>query len=442
MRTHEFAALKRLVFVSAALLSAATRIAAQATCPASEQVGWLGIDGIICNNCEFGPGYARFGTEPRINNVAPNSPAADILRPGDVISSVNGALITTEDGADRYVNLKPGQSLTLLVRREGQLVTARFNNIPGRCPNEDRVRAATAVGEALAARGIGRGMAGGVAPSMARLQRRGIGLGPGVAAGGFPAHVSRVIFGFGISCSDCEPLKIDRVSNGETTLVWKFNSAPTLYSVETDGPAWRAGLRRGDVITEIDGIDVTREEAGRRFGAVQPGQNVRFTYRRGNDTRTAAVTAVAPAGIVVAASGRDVTATESSIRRMQDLLNDISAKERAEQAFVDRLKSSDDERLRDAVRKYEVDQAEQSRKLRELQAQLAATETRIRPMPGPRLPGGRGGAGSTNTMRYSGHLGSTDIEIRGSRPVLVDESPDEIVIRTGDAEIRLKRRPN
>ena len=47
---------------------------------------------------------------------------------------------------------------------------------------------------------------------------------------------------------------------------------------------------------------------------------------------------------------------------------------------------------------------------------------------------------SANTIRYSGELGNVDIEIRGSRPVVVDESTDEIVIRTGDAEIRLKRR--
>src|SRR5262245_12475066 len=160
MRSHKFAALKRLVFVSGALLTAAARIAAQTACPASEQVGWLGIDGITCNNCEFGRGYARFSTEPRINNIAPNSPAADILRPGDVISSVNGALITTEDGANRYINLKPGQSLTLLVRRDGQLVTARFNDIPGRCRNEDRVRAEYAT--ARAARAAGRGPGGAV----------------------------------------------------------------------------------------------------------------------------------------------------------------------------------------------------------------------------------------------------------------------------------------
>src|SRR5262249_3126703 len=161
--------------------------------------------GISCTNCEFGSGYARFSTEPRINNVAPNSPAAEILRPGDLISSVDGALITTEDGASRYINLKQGQSLTLLVRRDGQLVTARFNNIPGRCPSEDRARAAVAAGKAVA-RGFGGTVS--AAPSMTRLPRRGVALAPTMAAGGFTSHVSRVIFGFGFSCTDCEPLKI------------------------------------------------------------------------------------------------------------------------------------------------------------------------------------------------------------------------------------------
>ncbi len=464
MRSHRFAALKRLVFVSGALVGSVASLAAQTPCPARDQVGWIGIDGIECTNCEFGRGYARFSTEPRIVTIAPGSPAVGVLRTGDYIVSVNGALITTEEGANRFTNLKPGQSPTFLIRREGQLIPARFTSIPGHCPGmgED-VRAAVAAGNAVRARGQGGviaatprpGSQGGALPTpstppeVTRLRpatRPGMVVGtPMAQAGGFASHVSRVIFGFGFSCNGCG-MQVDR-RNGEATMVWTFKSPPVLYSVETEGPAWRAGLRRGDVITQIDGTDITDDEAGRRFGAVQPGQTVRFTYRRDGDTRTASVTAVAPAGVIVAAPASGSSATESSLRRMRELLSEINLKEREEQSLVERLRGTEDESLRRALEKYRVDQVEQTRRLRELQAQLAVTEVRVRDAtaaPGARAGIGRGGVASanSNTIRYSGHLGDTDIEIRGSRPVVVDESPDEIIIRTGDAEIRIRRREN
>jgi hypothetical protein len=234
-------------------------------------------------------------------------------------------------------------------------------------------------------------------------------------------------------------------SSGEATLVWVFRSPPELYSVEADGPAWKAGLRRGDVITHIDGIEITKEEAGRRFGAVQPGENVRFTYRRGNDSQTVTVTAGAPAGVVAAVAGGRIstTQTEEGLTRMRQLLTELAAQERQEQALLNQMRESGDERLRETLEKYRTEQAEQLRKLSELQAQLTRTETRVRDLvPTRPAPGGRGGVASANanTIRYSGGLGNVEIEIRGSRPVVVDESTDEIIIRTGDAEIRLKRR--
>jgi len=134
--------------------------------------------------------------------------------------------------------------------------------------------------------------------------------------------------------------------------------------------------------------------------------------------------------------------TEASLTRMRQLLTELASKERAEQELLQKMQETGDERLRETIEKYRVEQAEQVRKLRELQEQLARTEPRVREVV-PSRSSGRGGAmagPSANTIRYSGELGNVDIEIRGSRPVVVDESTDEIVIRTGDAEIRLKRR--
>jgi membrane-associated protease RseP (regulator of RpoE activity) len=441
MSSHRSAAPRRLISLAALLLAATAAASAQTACPVTEQVGWLGIDGIECSNCEFGPGYARFSTEPRVTSVAPGSPAMGQLRAGDLIVSVNGALITTEEGASRYTNAKPGQDLTVLVRRDGQLVTTRFTNIPGRCPSEKESRPAFA--SARARRG-GALTPPPVPPSPPGARVGGFG-GRIAMAGPGPtftlSRVSRVVFGFGISCSDCT-MQVDR-SSGEATLVWVFKSPPELYSVEVDGPAWKAGLRRGDVITQIDGIEITKEQAGRRFGAVQPGENVRFTYRRGNESQTVSVTAGAPAGVVSALSPArlSTTQTEESLTRMRQLLTELAAKERQEQALIDQLRHSGDDKLNEALQKYRTEQADQLRKLREIQAQLTRTEVRVRELAPVRAAPGRGGMNpNANTIRYSGELGNIDIEIRGSRPVVVDESVNEIIIRTGDAEIRLKRR--
>jgi hypothetical protein len=95
-------------------------------------------------------------------------------------------------------------------------------------------------------------------------------------------------FGFGISCN----CALRRARGGESA-VWEFNDPPEVYSVEAGSPADRAGLRRGDVLLEIDGIELTTDEGGRRFGAVEPGQEVRFTYRRGGETGSVTIGAVA-----------------------------------------------------------------------------------------------------------------------------------------------------
>jgi C-terminal processing protease CtpA/Prc len=86
-------------------------------------------------------------------------------------------------------------------------------------------------------------------------------------------------FGFGISCN-CEV----RTGSAESPPVWVFRSPPEVYSVERGSPAGRVGLRRGDLLIEIDGVPLTSEEGGRRFGAVKAGQAVEFVYRRGGET--------------------------------------------------------------------------------------------------------------------------------------------------------------
>jgi len=68
-----------------------------------------------------------------------------------------------------------------------------------------------------------------------------------------------------------------------------------IESVTPDGPADKAGLRSGDVITRFGTTSLSGESAGRRLvelaQALEPGDTVRVEYRRGNDRRNATIVA-------------------------------------------------------------------------------------------------------------------------------------------------------
>ena len=53
-----------------------------------------------------------------------------------------------------------------------------------------------------------------------------------------------------------------------------------VVSVESDGPADQIGLKRGDVLTHIDGLHLDGRKGEKRFSAVEPGQTVTWTVRR------------------------------------------------------------------------------------------------------------------------------------------------------------------
>ena len=94
-------------------------------------------------------------------------------------------------------------------------------------------------------------------------------------------------FGFGIHCQDCGV----RGRGGVTEFT--FNQPPSVMSVEPGTPAARAGMRRGDVLSHVDGLALTSPEGWARFAAIRPGQQVRWTFTRDGRTRTAALTALA-----------------------------------------------------------------------------------------------------------------------------------------------------
>jgi S1-C subfamily serine protease len=70
---------------------------------------------------------------------------------------------------------------------------------------------------------------------------------------------------------------------------WRFDAPPKIHSIEPDGPAGRAGLKRGDVLTHIDGVRLDTRRGGKLFSAVEPGQVVTWTIRRHGEESTVAM---------------------------------------------------------------------------------------------------------------------------------------------------------
>jgi hypothetical protein len=201
--------------------------------------------------------------------------------------------------------------------------------------------------------------------------------------------------GIGLSCRQCGSAR----EAGDTHPVWEFSEAPEIWNVEPGSPAARAGIRRGDVLTHIDGVSLTTEDGGRRFGAVRPGQTVRITLRRGASSQNVS--------LVVGRRPSDRRELVASLRDRALSLQELT-RSRAE---------------RDAAGGHRDLERQVSQMVKELE----------------RLNSGTPEARATaRRLRYAGAVGGSEIEVRGTSGVVVDDTGGELVIVTRDAVIRIR----
>jgi len=277
--------------------------------------GSLGYSGLECN-CDFsyrkeaggeGQFLYRFRSEPVILGVKSGGPADGKLREGDVVTAIDGHLITTREGGRRFANPAVGRPLALRVRRDGretdvQIVPEwecqRIEFAPPAAPAPEAQPAPPARPVAPTAGVVARAVPAPsrviveapvvveVAPTEPAPPARALGVAVPLAPRP-PVALPKGELGFGISCKEC---KVDEEEDTGVP-VWEFSTNPELTGVEPGKPAYRAGMRSGDILTHINGHAITSAEGGRLFGAIQPGDTVTFRFARNNTSRQVQVVA-------------------------------------------------------------------------------------------------------------------------------------------------------
>ena len=248
----------------------------------------LGIESMECNCSqtyliEEEEAYWTFQGEPKITKVS--GPAEGKLKRGDRIVAIDGLLITTRKGGLRFSEVEPGDRVELKVRRSGRTLSV---TIDAEDPPEEKevdvsdtdawVIAPSLVEalESLAERS--EELSSLVEVVESDLMDDVYSAVRGISPDGW--------FGVGLSFSGSV-----KAGDGDDSPRWEFDSPPEVHAVKSSSPADRAGLRKGDVLTHIDGVRLTSKEGGRRFGAVEPGQTVEFSVRRGGETLAVEITA-------------------------------------------------------------------------------------------------------------------------------------------------------
>lgn len=242
------------------LLAAAPPLGAQ---QGVERRGFFGLS-LTCEDCfvQRAPGRVAYTRFPAITSITDGSAAeAAGLRTGDTVVAIEGLPLTTPEGFERWAYARAGVTVRLTVRRQGQEREVAITPT-------DRSSASTTFDFYRERLRIAqrRGL-----ESLRRAYRSPMGW-----------------LGIGIECTRCEVMTVGRRQH-----TWSFSRPPAVEWVDVDGPSHRAGLRRGDTLIAMDGVDLTTSEGGRAFGQIEPGQRITLTVQRDGRERRVSLVAVA-----------------------------------------------------------------------------------------------------------------------------------------------------
>jgi S1-C subfamily serine protease len=190
-----------------------------------------------------------FLIEPHLWKIGP--PASGTVQEGDVLTAIDGLPITSRSGGRRLASVLPGEQVTLRIRRGGREVLVQVT--------------ASATCEAPS---IQLTDVGGPPEEVSRRMLAAIdGLRGHIDSGGGPdsPRGGRAPSPFGGDLGFAAELRTEVLT--------------VTTNVRSGSPAARAGLRAGDVVLTVDGLDVSSPEALARLRA-RAGRPVRLGIRR------------------------------------------------------------------------------------------------------------------------------------------------------------------
>ena len=329
-------------------------------------------------------------------------------------------------------SVKPGQTVVLTIRRNGeQLKFAIAAESACSAPGAYSIYAPTRV--------QGSKMPGTYAETQPRVPTPYSGRIPAVPMAATSIG-PRASFGFGLGCSDCS-ITAEQIKGVH---VMMFDKPPEIAFIDVSGPAYKAGLRRGDVLTHVDGVAFTTSEGARKFATADAGQPVRFTVVRNGRSRTYTVRAT---DRIAVPAPSDLTKSSQSLERAQKQLEELQREQSRQMAQIQeelrRSRAVEENQVRELQREFYRQEQEHRRKLNELSSELSRAETRMRAaladssracaVTQPSRPGA-----SSRTLRYTGVVGESEVEVRGPNAVTVTETADEITISVGTTQVKVK----
>ncbi len=272
-------------------------------CESGEPVGYIGIQGLAFKgtfsiNTDENTQRWYFKNEPKIESIDPDGPAAGILKKGDVIVEIDGMLITTRKAGKRFGNIDPGEKIVLKIRRDDRLIDKTIT-AKSVCPEDNPLDLGSTsladlnvklehLSEALEEMSeleieipempeMPEMIHLEDLASLAELEHF-----EELAEIGDIHFWPRAWYGMGVSCDKCTI----NASKDDEPAQWQFEDPPRVHSVDEDGPADKAGIREGDVLTHIEGVRIDTREGGKLFSNTEPGKTMEWTIDRDGESKT------------------------------------------------------------------------------------------------------------------------------------------------------------
>jgi hypothetical protein len=125
---------------------------------------------------------------------------------------------------------------------------------------------------------VGRGFRGrGSADTAEKLSRGALGF------SGFtpqPGGARRLLFGFALECSKCQPSNRRGGFGAGPMAIWHYDEFPRIAAVVAGSPAARAGIQLGDLLLDVGGASIMTDAGAEAFSALRGGDTATLTLER------------------------------------------------------------------------------------------------------------------------------------------------------------------